>query len=525
VAAGWFEVVAAGSETGRLAASLDWSATPLGPTDGWPLALRLAVETCFSTRFPMLVVWGPDLTKIYNDGYRLMLGSEKHPAAMGAPAREVWAEIWDVIEPQFRQVLDTGVPTFVEDQLLLMHRNGFLEETYFTYSYSPIRNEDGSIGGVLDTCTETTEQVVTARRLATLNELRGRLVLATTVWEVCHIALEVLRADEPDVCAAEVHVVHDDRIVSSADAEASEDDVRRALAGDGPVVVGEQVRAPMGEVGVLGVRPNPHRPFDDGYRSFLALASSTMHMAILEVRRRSAELDELRRTSSALQLAMLPVLPPRPDLATRYLPASQALSVGGDWYEAVELGGGRLALVVGDTVGHGLAAATTMGQLRSACRALLLEGLSPSAALDGLDRFAQRLDGAESTTAFCAVLDPATGDVTYSSAGHPAPLVEADGTTAWLDQAGGLPLAVQVDEPRPEARHHLDPGDVLVLYTDGLVERRGESLETGFARLADLARGQGGLDPEDLADHLIGALVAGDHDDDVAVAVYRRPQA
>ena len=118
----------------------------------------------------------------------------------------------------------------------------------------------------------------------------------------------------------------------------------------------------------------------------------------------------------------------------RYQAASRPLQVGGDWYDVVDLDDGRIGLIVGDCVGHGLTAATVMGQLRSACRALLLENPSPRAALAGLDRFAARLPGARGTTAVCAVLNPETGELVYSSAGHPPPIVmDADGTTQVIE--------------------------------------------------------------------------------------------
>src|SRR5690349_24236323 len=127
--------------------------------------------------------------------------------------------------------------------------------------------------------------------------------------------------------------------------------------------------------------------------------------------------------------------------AARYHTASPPLQVGGDWYDVVSLGANRVALIVGDCVGHGLAAATVMGQLRSACRALLLEKSSPSAVLAGLDRFAARLPGARCTTAFAAVLTLASGELVFSSAGHPPPvLAMADGKISMLEGGRGLPL-------------------------------------------------------------------------------------
>jgi hypothetical protein len=521
--ADWFTAVTATTETGRLAASVDWSATPLGEPATWPTALRVAVETCFSTRFPMLVVWGPELTKIYNDGYRSMLGSEKHPAAMGAPAREVWPEIWDVIGPLFEVVLETGQPTFVEDQLLLMERSGFVEETYFTYSYSPIRNDDGSVGGVLDTCTETTEQVLNARRLSVLSELRGALVTATTVREACTEALAVLRRDESDVCAAAVHLLQaDGSFATSPDPLAEEAVVRLVLAQGALEQVDDVVLVPMAEAGVLAVRLNPRRPWDEGYRSFVGLAASTVEGAVVELRRRRVELDDLRRTSEVLQRAMLPDEPADPALACRYLPAAAGMRVGGDWFDVVDLGHDRVALVVGDCVGHGLQAAATMGQLRSACRALLLEERGPGQALRSLDRFAGGIDGAESSTVFCAVVDRRTGRVQYAAAGHPPPLVIGPEGVRWLADGRGVPLAVVPDPALEQGDAQLAPGETLVLYTDGLVERRGESLDAGFDRLAGFAAGLAGASPAEVADDLVIGLLAEGGDDDVALVAYRQ---
>jgi anti-sigma regulatory factor (Ser/Thr protein kinase) len=182
-------------------------------------------------------------------------------------------------------------------------------------------------------------------------------------------------------------------------------------------------------------------------------------------------------------------------------------------------------LIVGDCVGHGLAAATVMGQLRSACRALLLEKSSPSAVLTGLDRFAARLPGADCTTAFCAVLTLATGELVYSSAGHPpAIMVHADGTTAMLEGGRGLPLAIRPDWSRSEAQATLPARATLLLYTDGLIERRGSPLEDGMARAADLVQDARSQELDEVADHLMSRLEpTGGYLDDVAMLLYRQP--
>lgn len=211
--------------------------------------------------------------------------------------------------------------------------------------------------------------------------------------------------------------------------------------------------------------------------------------------------------------------------AARYRTASRPLQVGGDWYDVVNLDAGRVALIVGDCVGHGLAAATVMGQLRSACRALLLEESSPSAVLAGLDRFAARVPGAEGTTAICAILTLSTGELVYSSAGHPpAIIVHADGTTQLLDSGQGFPLTVRPDQIRPEASVTMPPRSTLLLYTDGLVERRGDSIDDGMARAANLVDGGRSHELDELADELMARLEPTDgYPDDVAILLYRQP--
>ena len=172
------------------------------------------------------------------------------------------------------------------------------------------------------------------------------------------------------------------------------------------------------------------RPFTAEDQTLLAVLAGRLGQGLQRVH----QLDQQRETALALQHAILGPAQLPSGFAVRYQPATRPLQVGGDWYDIVDLDDGRIALIVGDCVGHGLAAATVMGQLRSACRALLLEQPSPSEALTALDRFAARLPGARCTTAFCAVLTPETGELVYSSAGHPPPImVHADGTTRLLD--------------------------------------------------------------------------------------------
>ena len=152
---------------------LNWSATALGPVQCWPQSLRTSVSTCLNCAFPIVLWWGPELAILYNDEYRQILGPEKHPAALGEPGAKVWAEIWDVIEPMLMQVYSRGEATRSRDLLLHIDR-GYLEEAYFSFSYSPIYDDDGRIGGIFCPVIETTEKVIGERRLRTLRDLAAR---------------------------------------------------------------------------------------------------------------------------------------------------------------------------------------------------------------------------------------------------------------------------------------------------------------------------------------------------------------
>ncbi|WP_229898103.1 SpoIIE family protein phosphatase [Streptomyces finlayi] len=237
------------------------------------------------------------------------------------------------------------------------------------------------------------------------------------------------------------------------------------------------------------------------------------------------QIDQQRETAIALQRAILG--PSRlPDgFAVRYEPATQPLEVGGDWYDTVALPDGRIGIVVGDCVGRGLQAAAVMGQLRSACRALLLQDANPSRTLMALDHFAAGIPGALCTTVFCGVLDPDTGRLTYSSAGHPPGiLAHPDGDTRLLDAGRSTPLAVRPGHPRPEADCTMPARSTLLLYTDGLVERRRRPLMDGIHQAG--AAVQEGRDTavDDLASQVMSRLApAGGYDDDVALLLYRHP--
>ncbi len=209
---GWVadEVFADGGEMGALMRSLDLAQTPIGPVEDWPQSLRTSVSICLASRFPMLIWWGPELVMLYNDAYRPMLGATKHPTSLGQRGRECWPEIWDVIGPMLEGVLARGEATWSDDQLLLLDRNGYVEECYFTFSYSPIRDESGGIGGVFTAVTETTGRVLSERRLRTLRELGATLAKAKTVEEACELTAKTLARNTADIPFALLYLLEAD---------------------------------------------------------------------------------------------------------------------------------------------------------------------------------------------------------------------------------------------------------------------------------------------------------------------------
>jgi PAS domain S-box-containing protein len=232
-----------------------------------------------------------------------------------------------------------------------------------------------------------------------------------------------------------------------------------------------------------------------------------------------------RDTSLTLQRSMLAPTELPAGFAVRYEPAVSPLEIGGDWYDVLPLGQDRIGIIVGDCVGRGLSAAAVMGQLRSSGRALLLTGASPAKLLEHLDSVAGFIPDAFCTTVFVAILDTRSETLSYSSAGHvPAVLAAADSLPQLLTDARSVPLAVQRDEPRPQATTALTGGSTLLLYTDGLVERRQESIDAGISRIADVMAQTTGLPVERVADVMLEKLApALGYDDDVAIVLYRHP--
>lgn len=238
------------------------------------------------------------------------------------------------------------------------------------------------------------------------------------------------------------------------------------------------------------------------------------------------QFESARETSLTLQRALLPPMQPPPGFAMRYEPAVPPLEIGGDWYDVLPIGAHRIGIVVGDCVGRGLPAAATMGQLRSSARALLINGAQPALLLEQLDLAASLIPNAYCTTVFLAILDTDTGVMEYSNAGHmPAVLAGPSGTSV-LNDARSVPLAVRRDGPRPQISRRLSSRSTMLVFTDGLVERKHESIDDGITRAAEVLVETRTLPLDAVADAVLRRLAppAG-YDDDVAMVIYRHQHA
>jgi signal transduction histidine kinase len=269
-----------------VARSVDWARTPLGLPETWPGSLRTTLATLFHSRHPMFLWWGPELVQFYNDAYLPSFGVGKHPAAMGQPGRECWPEIWPLIGPQIEEVMRRGVPSWNEDQLVPILRNGRLEEVFWTYGYSPVFDDAGSVAGTLVVCTETTARVIAERRLKLLRALGDALLATRDPVDTFHLAATQLGDDPFDVPFAIVVSGNEPAFLVGID-EASAAGVR-AVVGDtvltarpftlqAPIAAGpwpEPVTAvhavPIEGSGHIVFGVSPRLPFDDRCALFFA---------------------------------------------------------------------------------------------------------------------------------------------------------------------------------------------------------------------------------------------------------------
>jgi len=195
------DLFAGGGEMGRRMREFDWAANPVGPPAQWPQSLKTIVRMMLDSRYAMWMLWGPELTFFCNDAYLPTVGI-KRDWVLGARSDKVWEEIWPEIGPRIRQVLEQGESTWDEGLLLFLERRGFREETYHTFSYSPVYDDASRVAGMLCVVTEVTERVLGERRLQTLRELGARanfLDRAPTAQEASRVTAETL-AQNPSLC-------------------------------------------------------------------------------------------------------------------------------------------------------------------------------------------------------------------------------------------------------------------------------------------------------------------------------------
>jgi PAS domain S-box-containing protein len=340
-------VCSGGGEMGALMRTLDWTQTPVGPVSSWPQSLKTAVRIILNSRYAMFVWWGRDLVNLYNDPYREFLGT-KHPTALGRPARKVWGEIWDQIGPRADAVLLRGASTYDEGLLLFLERHGYLEETYFTFSYSPLPDDEGNVGGLFCAVTEETRRIIAARRLRLLREIAAAMAESRTPREVYESAAKCLSTAGRDLPFTLIYLLDADGKTLTKAAETGFTTTHPAApasvrlddpgevwpfrgvieAGHGGLVEDLSSRfsgLPKGECngeptcaillpiarqaqprpsGAFIAGLNPHRKFDDEYRGFVSLLSDQIAGALANAvaheteQRRAEALAELDRAKT-----------------------------------------------------------------------------------------------------------------------------------------------------------------------------------------------------------------------------------
>ena len=292
---------------------------------------------------------------------------------------------------------------------------------------------------------------------------------------------------------------------------------REAMLGQADALIGVPLLAEDEVTGVLVAGAEPPREFGGEDLTLRRLAAERVGLAIAHARVYERE----HRIAETLQRSLLPDrLPNLPGLevAARYLPAAAEAEVGGDWYDVIPIAGGAVGLVMGDVAGKGLAGASMVGRLRSALRAYALEGHDGGRVVERLNRLLwTEAEESQMATMLYLIVDPAASTVRWVNAGHPPPLMVTRGEGRFLEGQASVPLGVLPFPTYEEVTSRLDPGDALLLYTDGLVERPGEHLDLGFEQLKAAVRAAPD-DPQGLLDHLLATLVPeGGAADDVAL--------
>ncbi|GGL06074.1 histidine kinase [Sphaerisporangium melleum] len=454
-----------------------------------------------------------------------------------SPIHPWWPDKSD--DPQAHALVAEAFSGLVEEGrgshvIPVTHRDG--HRVWVTVTFNDVTDPDTGRRHIVGTLRDVTAERYLVQRESALAALSVRVSQAEDVPDALGGALEAFQ----EVWAAR-------RVMAAVWRDDTPPDLMCAPTGGGwqdlPEQSRERLTALRGQPPLRPVAPGPggagvtlehpegllaiwidlgqNRPFTGEDQTLLALLAGHLGQGLHRVH----QLDQQREAAVALQRAILG--PSRlPDgFAVRYEPATRPLEVGGDWYDIVPLSDERIGIVVGDCVGRGLEAAAVMGQLRSACRALLLQDAGPAQVLAALDRFAALVPGARCTTVFCGVLDTTTGDLVYSSAGHPPGiLAHSDGSTRLLEDGRSLPLAVRPGHARPEGSCTMPALSTLLLYTDGLVERRRRPLTAGIEQASAAVQAGRSTPIEDLAADVMTLLAPdGGFNDDVALLLYRQP--
>ncbi|MDZ8261312.1 ATP-binding protein [Nostoc sp. ChiQUE01b] len=335
-----------GGEMGARMREYDWSKTSLGPTQQWPQSLKTAVRIMLTCRQPMFVWWGEELINLYNDAYKTIIGG-KHPEAFGQPASYVWREIWDQVGPRAESAMLKNEGTYDEALLLIMERNGYPEETYYTFSYSPVPNDQGDTGGIICANTDDTQRIISERQLALLRELAARTADARTFDQACTLSASCLESNPYDLPFAMIYLVDPDKqevfLAGTCRIEQNHVAVPQtvALDADGVWPFAEAIRthqaklisdlevsfsslpcgvwqrsphqaiavpiAPSGQTGKAGILIaglNPYRLFDDNYQGFIDLVAAQIAASIAnaqayeEERKRAEALAEIDRAKT-----------------------------------------------------------------------------------------------------------------------------------------------------------------------------------------------------------------------------------
>lgn len=322
-------------EAGDIVRHIDWASTPLGSVETWSQSLKSTVGIVLHSRHPMFVWWGPELIQFYNDAYAPSFGQGRHPSAMGQRGRDCWGDIWPIIWPQIDDVMARAKASWNEDALIPIFRNGRLEEVYWTYGYSPVFDDDGSVGGTLVVCTETTPRVLAARRLRVLGDLTESITLALDAARVDRIAVQALGRATFDVpfafiCSVEADAIAVTEAAGLSEPQASELAERigvRALsepssgehdspiAVPGPAIVAGEWPEPLAQLFLETLRDSsgnaraklvvglsPRVNFDADYRDFLRQISERIGLGLGRIETfRARALAETERNNLLLQ--------------------------------------------------------------------------------------------------------------------------------------------------------------------------------------------------------------------------------